>query len=261
MEFVDTHCHIHSNDYPLDPKDVIKDAVDNQVTKMMCVGVDLEDSKLAIDFASKNPNIWASIGIHPHEAHHYRDNQEALESFKELATQNKVVAVGECGLDYYYDHSSKSDQRAVLEFQMEIALKHNLPLIFHVRDAFQDFWKIFDNFKNLRGVIHSFTSDTEILDQALQRDLYIGLNGIMTFTKNQVQLNAAQRVPLANLLLETDSPYLTPVPFRGTICQPKHVLTTAEFLAELRGDTLEDLAEHTAGNAIKLFNLKESDAP
>ncbi len=260
MQFVDTHCHIHSTDYPLDPKDVIKDAIADGVTKLICVGQDLEDSQLAVKFVGNNPNTWASIGIHPHESRHYRGNHEALLAFEELTTKNKVVALGECGLDYYYDHSDKTDQREILEFQLNLAQKHNLPLIFHVRDAFDDFWPIFDNFKGLRGVIHSFTADSKVLDEVVRRGLYIGLNGIMTFSKNAIQLNAAEKVPSDKLVLETDAPYLTPVPFRGTICQPKHVRDTAKFLAKLRGNELDDLATSTSGNANKLFNLEEQNA-
>lgn len=257
MEFIDTHCHIHSSDYPLDPKDVLKDARADQVSKLICVGLDLEDSKLAIKFAQSNSDVWSSIGIHPHEAKHYANNEVALKKFEKLADQTKVVAVGECGLDYYYNHSDKEDQKKMLIFQIELAIKHNLPLIFHVRDAFDDFWQIFDKYEGIKGVIHSFTSDSDTLTQILNRGLYVGLNGIMTFTKNAIQLNAAEKVPLDKLLLETDAPYLTPVPFRGTICQPKHVRNTAEFLSNLRGDTLESLASGTSNNAIKLFNLNE----
>jgi len=257
MELVDTHCHIHSTDYPLDPEDVLSDATTEGVTKLICVGLDLEDSKLAIDFAGSHQNVWASIGIHPHEAKHYVGNSETLASFESLASQNKVVAVGECGLDYYYNHSDKTDQKQILEFQIEVAQKHNLPLIFHVRDAFDDFWEIFDKYQNLHGVIHSFTADKQVLDQAIKRNLSIGLNGIMTFTKNAIQLNAAEAVPIDKLVLETDAPYLTPVPFRGTICQPKHVKNTAEFLGKLRGDKIENIALSTNSNASILFNLKD----
>jgi len=257
MQFTDTHCHIHSTDYQLDPNIVIEDAKKDLVTRLICVGTDLEDSELAVDFVQNQPMTWASIGIHPHEAKHYVSNKVALAKFESLANKNRVVAVGECGLDYYYDHSNKHDQKEILEFQLSVAQKFNLPIIFHVRDAFEEFWPIFDNYKGLKGVIHSFTSDSNTLNKALDRGLYIGLNGIMTFTKNAVQLTAAKNVPLSRLILETDSPYLTPVPFRGTICQPKHVRYTAEFLADLRDESLEDLAKLTTGNAIKLFNLKD----
>jgi len=143
----------------------------------------------------------------------------------------------------------------MLRFQLNLAQVHNLPVIFHVRDAFDDFFAILDDFKTIRGVIHSFTADTVTLDKCLNRGLYIGLNGIMTFTKDQNQLNAAKALPLNRLLLETDAPFLTPAPYRGTICQPKHVVVTAEFLAKLKGITLEEIAVATTQNAKRLFNL------
>jgi TatD DNase family protein len=130
-----------------------------------------------------------------------------------------------------------------------------LPLIFHVREAFDDFFSTYDQYKGLRGVVHSFSADTRVLDKILSRGLYIGLNGIMTFTKDQKQLEAAKAVPLNRLLLETDAPYLTPVPFRGKICEPKYVRVTAEFLSHLRGETLEELAAATTRNAAELFKL------
>jgi TatD DNase family protein len=259
MDFVDTHCHIHSTDYPLDAEEVLAEAINNKVTKLICVGVDLEDSKLAVEFAENNLNVWASIGIHPHESKNYKGNQQLLNEFESLADSPNVIAVGECGLDYYYNHSNKMDQKEILEFQLNMAVKYKLPLIFHVREAFDDFWPIFDSFKNLSGVIHSFTADSKILNQALERGLYIGLNGIMTFTKNAIQLTAAKLVPDDRLVLETDAPFLTPVPFRGTICQPKHVRDTAQFLAILRGTTLEGLAKNTSDNANRLFKLEDKD--
>ena len=153
--------------------------------------------------------------------------------------------------------TDKGDQKAILEFQLNLAQENSLPVIFHIRDAFDDFWPIFDQFKGIRGVVHSFTADTEVLNEALKRGLFISLNGIMTFTKNAIQLTAARNVPLDKLLLETDAPYLTPAPFRGTICQPKHVKNTAEFLGKLRGDKIENIALSTNSNASILFNLKD----
>jgi TatD DNase family protein len=131
-----------------------------------------------------------------------------------------------------------------------------LPFIFHIRDAWETFWPIFDSYKGLRGVVHSFSAHEEQLEQILGRGLYVGLNGIMTFTKDAQQLAAAKKVPLDKLLLETDAPFLTPKPYRGQRCEPKHVRNVAEFLAELRGETLEELAAATTKNAVGLFNLK-----
>lgn len=255
MEFVDTHCHVQFADYPLDPDEVIKAAAADGVTRLIVVGCGLPDSQAAPVFAARYDNVWASIGLHPHEAGRYVHDHHALQQFRDLAKKPKVVAVGEAGLDYYYEHSLKEDQKKLLRFQLELATEHKLPLIFHVRDAFDDFWSIFDDFKGLQGVVHSFSSDIRNLEQALTRGLYVGLNGIMTFSRDKKQLEAAKAVPLDKLLLETDAPFLTPVPFRGKIGEPKYVRTTAEFLAGLRGENLEDIARATTANARKLFKL------
>lgn len=276
MQLVDTHCHIHEivasthgdeshnggesmydrwKKHGKTAKQVIADAAAADVTSLITVGCTGPDSKLAVAFAQDYPKVWASIGLHPHEAQHYADSPDKLQAFADLADKPKVIAVGECGLDYYYNHSSKADQETVLRFQIELALTHKLPLIFHVRDAFDDFWRIFDEYKNIRGVIHSFSATPKDLEQILSRSLYVGLNGIMTFTKNPEQLAAAKAVPANKLLLETDAPFLTPHPHRGTICEPKHARVTAEFLANLRGEQLQKLAQTTTTNANTLFGL------
>lgn len=255
MQFVDTHCHIHFPDYSLDPDEVRIAAEQDGVTSLICVGCTLPDSRGAVEYAKKHRSVSASIGLHPHEASLYVNDHKNLQAFRDLAASPEVVAIGECGLDYYYEHSKKDDQKQLLRFQLDLAQEHNLPLIFHVREAFDDFWPIFDHYKGLRGVIHSFTATRKEVDQIVSRGLSIGLNGIMTFTKDPKQLEAARAIPLEHLLLETDAPFLTPVPFRGTICQPKHVRVTAEFLGGLRGESLETLAAATTANAKRLFNL------
>lgn len=255
LQFFDTHCHIQFADYLLDPEEVIKNAAADDVTGMIVVGCALPDSQAAPEFAARHEGVWASIGLHPHEGARYVHDHKALQRFRSLAEKPKVVAIGETGLDYYYENSPKEDQKKLLRFQLELASEYDLPLIFHVRDAFDDFWPIFDEFKGLRGVIHSFTSSTRDLEQILARGLYVGLNGIMTFTKRQEQLDAAKAVPLDKLLLETDAPFLTPAPFRGKICEPKHVRTVGEFLADLRGENITDLAAVTTSNAKQLFRI------
>jgi TatD DNase family protein len=268
MELFDTHCHIQSagqkvgerttralwakaGDISVD--DIIARAHEKGVARMMCVGCDLADSKLAIDCAQDRKNVYASIGIHPHEAEITLQNG-LLDEFAGLVTSPKVVAVGECGLDYFYNHSPKAAQIEVLRFQMELAIQHNLPMIFHVRESFSDFWPIFDEYQGkIRGVLHSFTDSRENLDKALQHGLYIGVNGIATFAKDPKQLEMYRAIPLEKLLLETDAPFLTPVPHRGTICEPYHVSLTANFLSDLRGENVETLATATVDNAQQLF--------
>jgi TatD DNase family protein len=269
-ELFDTHCHIQSAGLvkgeratrelwakapELTGDKLIKKASEAGVTRLVCVGCDPEDSRLAIDFAQKHENCWASIGIHPHEAKLYAAAPETLNDFASLANQPKVVAVGECGLDYYYEHSPKATQREILKFQIELAVEYQRPLIFHVREAFDDFWPVFDQYEGLRGVLHSFTDSADNLHKALERGLYIGVNGIATFAKSPEQLEVYRSVPLQKLLLETDAPFLTPHPYRGSINEPIQVGTISEFLASLRGEGREELARVTTDNARKLFGI------
>jgi TatD DNase family protein len=270
MQLVDTHCHIHESGTSASdpdhtqqkwlaagnpsPRQLVQSAHDAGVTRLVCVGCALSDSKRAVDFAQAQPQVWASIGIHPHEAKLHTD-AHILEEFAALVTQPKVVAIGETGLDYYYNHSDKPDQIAVLEFQLQLAADHNLPVIFHVRQAYDDFWSIFANFPGLTGVLHSFTDSTDNMYRAIKHGLHIGVNGIATFTKDNAQKEMFAAIPLSNLLLETDAPYLTPTPVRGTINEPKNVTYITEYLAELRGETAAAIADATTTNAIKLFRL------
>lgn len=263
---------------------LVASAQEAGVMQMLSVGCDVDDSILAIKCAQSRDNstdqgelyaeakdgkslknkshpwpeaikLYASIGIHPHEAQRYIDDKVALDRFAALATEEKVVAVGECGLDYFYTHSPKEAQIEILKFQLELAQKHDLPVIFHVREAFDDFWPIFESYKGVRGVLHSFTDSMENMHRALKHGLFIGVNGIATFTKNEDQLAMYRSIPVENLLLETDAPFLTPVPFRGKVCEPKHLVLTAAFLADLRGATATEIAEATTRNARKLFNV------
>lgn len=254
MQLVDTHCHIHSADYNLPADEVIDAARTSGVDKLICVGTDEQDSALAVNFVADRPGCWASIGLHPHDA---KLGQPAFDKLAGLIGLSKIVAVGECGLDYYYSHSPKDNQLAALRFQLELAQKNELPLIFHVREAFDDFWPVFDDYPKLQGVIHSFTAGEQELAEILKRDLLVGLNGIMTFSKNPQQLAAAKAIPLDKLVLETDSPFLTPSPYRGKVNQPKYVGVVAEFLADLRQEEVAHLSETTSQNAVKLFGLKE----
>jgi TatD DNase family protein len=271
VELVDTHCHIQSAGLPsggeyntqalwakspeLKAADLAKAAKEQGVTRLIVVGCDLADSQLATTFVTTQENCWAAIGIHPHEAQVYAGKDDLKGQFAALAKLPKVVAIGECGLDYYYNHSPKEAQAELLRYQIELAQASQLPLIFHVREAFDDFWPIFDSYPGIRGVLHSFTDSQENLDKALERGLSIGVNGIATFAKDTKQLQVYCSIPLENLLLETDAPFLTPIPYRGRINEPKHVADVANFLAELRVEPLETLARSTTQNARTLFGI------
>jgi len=248
--FVDTHCHIHEAEYTLPIDAVFADAAAAGVEKYICVGTGEASSRDAIQFAETHTGSYASIGVHPH------DTKEGYAAISELAgTSDKIIAVGEIGLDYFYTNSPRELQIEALKVQLQIAIDHNLPVIFHVREAFDDFWPIFDSFKGLRGVLHSFTDSKANLDMALERGLYIGVNGISTFTKDEVQKATFDSIPLDKLLLETDAPFLTPAPFRGKVNQPAFVKNIAEYHAERRGIPVTDIADATTHNAHALFAI------
>jgi TatD DNase family protein len=255
MNFTDTHCHVHFDDYLPDAEQVIKNSIASKVTKMICVGVSLEDSQKAIAFAEKYENVWATVGAHPHDGGDFLDHSHNTEVLNKLSKNPKVVAVGEIGLDYFHEYTPRQKQIEVLRSQIEIGLPTKLPFVFHVRDAWDDFWNVIDPYQGIHGVIHSFSAHEEQLQKVLEHDFYVGLNGIMTFTKDEQQLAAAKKIPLGKLLLETDAPFLTPKPYRGKRCEPKHVVLTAEFLANLRGESLEGLVEATTKNTSELFRI------
>lgn len=258
MNFIDTHAHVHFDKYGDDAEAMLKRAHDAGVSKVITVGVSIEDSKKAIKFAEKHPNVWASIGAHPHDGAGFMDDViNSIAELNNMINHPKVVAVGEIGLDYYHNYAEKTLQKSALLTQLEFAKQVNKPVIFHIRDAWDDFWPIFDEFEPIAGVVHSFSANYQQLNECLKRNLYVALNGIMTFTKDEVQLKAAKEVPNKRLLLETDAPFLTPAPFRGKICEVKHVVNTAEFLATLRQQSLEELSAYTTNNAQELFGLTD----
>lgn len=247
---VDTHCHIHDTNYPLDIGDVVARAHHAGVNQMICVGTSEQSSRDAVVFAGNHEHVYAAIGVHPH------DTKEGYAAIGELlAAGEKPVAIGEIGLDYFYTHSPHDVQIRALEEQLALARRYDLPVIFHVRDAFDDFWPIFDNIPGLRGVLHSFTDTQANVDRALARGLYIGVNGISTFTKDPAQQAMFASLPLERMVLETDAPFLTPSPYRGTVNEPAFVRNIAEFHATIRGVDLDTVAHATSTNARALFAL------
>lgn len=262
---IDTHCHIHEADYPLDTDDVIKRAHLAGVTQMICVGTDEASSRLAIEFANNHDGIYAAAGIHPHEVKDGIGQLAEIVRFalaEDLSGNNsvsKLVAIGEIGLDYHYNHSPRDVQIQILRQQIELALDNNLPMIFHVREAFDDFWAVLDEFADdkrpIRGVLHSFTDTKDHADEALRRGLYIGINGYSTFVKDESQKAMFVGLPLNKILFETDAPFLTPIPFRGKVNEPAFVRNIADFHAAIRHISVDEIANITTTNARTLFRL------
>lgn len=257
-QLVDTHCHIHEAGYPVSPEEVLIRAREAGVATLLCVGTNEQSSHEAIEFAAARAGVYATVGVHPH------DTKDGYGAIAELVGRGKVVAVGEIGLDYYYGHSPRDTQIAALEAQLQIARDHKLPVSFHVREAasaerrtsvWNDFWPILGNFPELRGVLHSFTDSQDNLERGLSRGLYVAVNGISTFTKDERQKAMFMAIPLDRLLLETDAPFLTPTPFRGKVNEPGMVREIAKYHAAARGLELDELAQRTTANAEALFRF------
>lgn len=253
--FVDTHCHLHDSEFfPEKQEDAYARSISAGV-QMICVGTDESSSGEAVEFSAKHAGAYPVVGVHPHESRHgWQKISQLLVNHRE-----QIIGIGEIGLDYYYGHSPKNVQIQALEAQIQLALDYNLPVSFHVREAFDDFWPILDNFTGVRGVLHSFTDTAVNADKGFTRGLYVGINGISTFTKNPEQVKFFTSVPLKHVLLETDAPYLTPKPFRGTMNISAYVGSIAEFHARARNVPLETIASATTANAEELFGVKFSE--
>jgi len=250
---IDTHCHIHDVDYPINSELAYDNAKNAGVQRMVCVGTDEENSKLAVEFANEHDGVYVAVGIHPHESKNGLDELEDI--ILDNIDDEKLIAIGEIGLDYHYDHSPRDVQKNIMRSQIKLAQKYNLPIIFHVREAYDDFWEILDEFSGVRGVLHSFTDSQTNAEKALRRGLYIGVNGFCTFVKDQALIDMFSELPLEKIILETDAPYLTPRPFRGRVNEPAFVKNIAEFFSDFRHISVDELAEITTTNARNLFEL------
>jgi TatD DNase family protein len=250
---IDTHCHLHDARFDDDRAAAIARALDAGVGRMISVGCDIRDSECAIAVASEY-DLCASVGIHPHEAEDVPDDY--LQTLRALAGGERVVAIGEIGLDYYYNHSPHGDQLRVLREQLGLARDLQMPVIFHQRDAFEDFAGVLrEEFRDgMRGVVHCFTGDPEQAELLVREfDLKLGIGGVLTFKNAQALRDAVVRVGLDALVLETDAPYLAPIPMRGKRNEPAFVAYVAQMLSELFGVDPEIVDEATSRNAAELF--------
>lgn len=256
MVLVDSHCHINFSPLAEDLAGVLARAADNQVDYMLCVAVNLEDYPQIRALAASHAHIFASVGVHPT----YTDGQEPdCDQLIELAREPKVVAIGETGLDYFRSDGDLTWQRQRFETHIHAAKAVNKPLIIHTRAAAKDTMDMLENLDagQCGGVMHCFAEDWEIARRALDLGFYISFSGIVTF-KNAESLRAvAKRVPLQQMLVETDAPYLAPVPYRGKTNEPSYARDTAQFLATLREQPLEQLAAITTENFFRLFTTAQ----
>ena len=250
---IDTHCHLYDKKLIDNQNKILSELQENNFFAI-CSGDNIENSLKCIEITENNKNIYATVGVHPHEATSFDEN--TIKNLTQMAKNKKVVAIGEIGLDYYYDFSPKELQKEVLIKQIELANQLNLPCVFHVREATQDFLDILKNtsFK-VKGVVHSFSGSVEVARYLVNYGLKLGINGIVTFKNANKIIDVVKEIDLENLVVETDSPYLTPEPFRGRVNEPKYVELVIKKIAEIKNMSQKDVSKITFENAKKLFNL------
>ncbi|MBC8311886.1 MAG: TatD family hydrolase [Candidatus Marinimicrobia bacterium] len=249
MSYIDTHCHIYMDRFDGDRDDVIQRAIDNGVERMICIGVDLPSSEKCLQIAEKHPQVFATAGIHPHEAKDAPPRYlHELEAFYQ---HPKVVAVGEIGLDFHYNFSDEKEQIRVYHEQLELAKSVNLPTVVHCRESDDEILTGIIESNNNYGVIHCFASTLAFSQQILDAAFHLSFTGLITFV-NALE-DVVKETPLDRMMLETDSPYLAPIPHRGKRNEPLYVKQVAEKVAELKNMTVEDVVCQTTGTAELFF--------
>src|SRR5881397_4025219 len=253
---IDSHCHIDDARFDADREAMIQRARDAGIEHFVTIGFDLKTSRAAVALAQKYPFISATVGVHPHEVKHIQDNWN--DELRALAKSERVVAYGEIGLDYHYDHSPRDVQRARFREQVQLARELYLPIIIHTREAQEDTIAILQEEKAgaLGGVFHCFSGDAWLAKDALDLGFYLSFSGVITFQNATMLRDIAKTVPLDRILVETDSPYLTPVPHRGKRNEPSYVRHVAEKLADLHGLSAQDVEDATTQNTKRLFGIK-----
>ena len=265
MNLFDSHCHLDAEQFDEDREETIARAREAGVKYMVCIGSGYgpDDAGRALELAKNNDDMWATCGVHPHDA--AKATREVWHRLRDVARDDKIVAWGEIGLDYYYDHSPREVQNQAFVDQLEIAMEVGLPVSLHVRDAATDTLVHLRDFKaryeqRLRGIWHCFTEDVDTAKEAVDLGFYISIPGIVTFPKGENVREVATAIPLEKLCIETDSPYLTPVPHRGKRNEPAFVVQTANKIAELKGVDVEEVARVTTRNAFAAYEIPEDEA-
>jgi TatD DNase family protein len=254
MRLIDSHCHLNYEGLVERQDDVLENARKRGVEGFLNISTRQREWNDVIGVAERNADVWATVGVHPHEADAHPDL--GAKALTDAASHSRVIAIGECGLDYYYDKSDRQAQRERFQAHIDAARETGLPLVVHTRDAEADTTEMLDTAVReggVTGVLHCFTGSAELARKGLDLGFYVSLSGIVTF-KNAADLQeTAKWLPADQMLVETDSPFLAPVPHRGQKCEPAFVADTAAFVAELRGVAIEELGEATTANFFRLF--------
>ncbi len=250
--FIDSHTHIQISQFDPDRDAVLKRALEAEISSILVIGFDLETSLGAVELAEKYENLFATVGMHPHDAKDL--TPDVLKTFRELLNHPKVIALGEIGLDYYRNLSPHAVQKEAFEKQLDLAEEMEIPIIVHNRDAYVDILPILEARRGqIQGVLHCFTGDVELMHSSLEIGFYIGIGGIVTYPNAKDVQAVAREVPLERLLIETDCPWLAPQSWRGKRNEPAYVRAVAEKIAELRETSVGTIGEITTKNFNSLF--------
>ena len=249
--FTDTHCHLYNEYYEEGIDSIYEKMEQSKINRVINNGCDAKSNKEVIELLGKYNWMYGAIGIHPESADTY--TKEDLKYVEEHINDPKVVAIGEIGLDYYWTKDNKDKQKELFEYQLALAERVNKPVIIHSREATQDTIDILKKY-NVRGVIHSFSGSYETACIYIKMGFLLGINGVITF-KNCNLKDVVAKLDLGNIVLETDSPYLTPVPYRGKRNDPSHIWEIAEYVANIKGVSLEDISKETNGNIARCFDI------
>jgi len=257
--FVDSHAHLEMKEFDSDREDVIKRAGQEGVDDIVTVGTNLNLSLKAVSLADQYRNIYATVGVHPHDV--AKADQKTLDAMKQLVNQsNKIVAYGEIGLDFFRNISPQEKQREWFGLQLDLAKELDLPVVIHDREAHQQSLETVRASGVRRGVFHCFSGDYAMAKKCIDLGFYISIPGVVTFDKSKTLQDVAEKVPLSSLLLETDAPYLAPVPYRGKRNEPAFIVQTAKKVAQIKKISLEETARETSVNAMNLFGIKNIPA-
>lgn len=252
---IDSHAHLDDKRFNRDRDMIIKNLNSNGIESVVNIGADLKTSKASVELADKYENIYAVVGVHPHSATEI--NKAALETLRELAKNEKVLAIGEIGLDFHYDRSPRDVQRSAFRAQIDLAKELNLPIVIHSREADGETFDIIKESMdgNLKVLLHCYSGSAELAQEYIKLGCYISLAGPVTFNNARVPKEVAKVVALDRLLVETDSPYLTPTPYRGKRNEPMFVKYVAKEIAELKGIDIEELSKATLENTKRFYNM------
>ncbi len=248
----DSHAHYDDAKFDNDRDELIKSMLDKNVNTIINCGTDIDNSNKCINISKRFERVYCALGVHPHEADSVNNN--FIEKLKNLFDFKKAIAVGEIGLDYHYDLSKRENQIDIFEKQIKLALEINKPIIVHDREAHKDTLDLLKKYKP-KGVIHCFSGSVEMAKEIINLGMYIGIGGAVTFKNAKKIVDVVKQTPLNRILLETDAPYMTPVPYRGTRCNSEHILFTAQKISEIKCIDTNKILEDSTENACNLFSI------